>query len=60
MLLSQFETSINKKRESEKLIMRFGVNESGEKDRTCDLVLQKHLVRILRQTPKETSEALAS
>ena len=31
----------------------------GDRIRTCDLVLPKHPVRNLRQTPQETSEAIA-
>ena len=44
----------------------FGINEidcydyRGDRIRTCDLVLPKHPVRNLRQTPQETSEAIAS
>jgi len=31
----------------------------GDRIRTCDLVLPKHPLRKMRQTPQETSEAIA-
>ena len=47
-----------KKRVWETLSMTWFFMSRGDRIRTCDLVLPKHPVRNLRQTPQETSEAI--
>ena len=56
--LTQYETVNNKKRESENSFYDLVFMSQGNRIQTYDLVLPKNPLRKMRQTPKETSEAL--
>ena len=57
--LFSFEIADNKKRARGNPLYELVFNSRGDRIRTYDLVLPKHPVRNLRQTPEETSEAIA-
>ena len=57
--LSQYETVSNKKESLGNSLYDLVFMSRGDRIRTCDLVLPKHPLRKMRQTPQETSEAIA-
>jgi len=57
--LSHLRIKINKKDRLGKPFWHLDLLSRGNRIQTYDLVLPKHPVRNLRQTPQETSEAIA-